>query len=56
MLNDKTSSKAANGQPQVRAAYQTPSLRVYGDVRSLTEAGAGSVAEGMAMISMMKFP
>lgn len=40
----------------VRRDYSQPKLIQYGDVRELTEAGAGSLDEGAAMVAMMRFP
>lgn len=54
-----TSEKAqAADSVLVRRSYSQPKLTQYGDVRDLTEAGAGSGPEGPgnAMTAMMRFP
>jgi hypothetical protein len=47
---------AASGS-RGRAAYKTPELAEYGQLRSMTAAGAGSLQENaMPMTNLMKFP
>jgi hypothetical protein len=53
MTKNETTSKVDTTK---RSAYATPQLRVYGDIRSLTEGGSGATMEGMAMTSLMRFP
>lgn len=56
-VNSKNDDQAQPGHSaQVRRSYNQPKLTQYGDVRDLTEAGAGSLSEGSAMVAMMRFP
>ncbi len=56
-VNSMTSEQAqAADSVLVRRSYSQPKLTPYGDVRDLTEAGAGSLSEGVAMVAMMRFP
>ena len=37
-----------------RRAYRGPRLRAYGCILSLTAGGSGPMAEGMAMVALMR--
>ena len=34
--------------------YTAPSLKCYGELRALTQAGSGGLMEGMAMMSLVR--
>lgn len=51
MFNDQVLKQT---QPAARQPYVTPQLTTYGLIRDITAGGAGSVAEGGAMVGMNK--
>lgn len=56
-VNSNNNDQASVGESAlVRRSYSQPKLIQYGDVRELTENGAGSLSEGNAMVAMMRFP
>jgi len=46
-----STSADANTKPQ-RLPYTSPSLKIYGQLRDLTEGGSGIIAEGMMGTAM----
>ncbi len=50
-----STSAEANAKPQ-RLPYASPSLKVYGQLRDLTDGGSGTIAEGMMGTALMRFP
>jgi hypothetical protein len=52
-MNNETvsTSAAATDKPQ-RLPYTSPSLKVYGQLRDLTDGGSGAVLEGAMMTAI----
>lgn len=55
-MNTETVSTSAEAtdMPQ-RLPYTSPSLKVYGQLRDLTDGGSGALAEGAMMTALMRF-
>jgi len=51
---DSTLAVASNDEPQ-RLPYTSPSLKIYGQLRDLTDGGSGVIAEGMMASALMRF-
>lgn len=51
---DSTLAEANNDKPQ-RLPYASPSLKIYGQLRDLTDGGSGAIAEGMMATSPTRF-
>jgi len=56
-MNTETvsTSAEANTQPQ-RLPYASPCLKIYGQLRDLTDGGSGAIQEGMMGTALMRFP
>ncbi|MEO8001770.1 MAG: hypothetical protein ABI644_07830 [Arenimonas sp.] len=56
MKNETVSPSVQANTKAQRLTYTSPSLKVYGQLRDLTDGGSGAVTEGMAMTNTMRKP
>lgn len=49
-----STSAEVTDKPQ-RLPYTTPNLKVYGQLRDLTDGGSSGIAEGAMMTNLMRF-
>ena len=56
MNSNEVSTSAEAIEKAQRLPYNRPSLKVYGQLRDLTDGGSGAVTEGMAMTNVMRKP
>jgi len=54
MSNETVSTSAEAKEKDQRLPYNSPSLKVYGQLRDLTDGGSGVIVEGMAMTNLMR--
>ncbi|MGH8050674.1 MAG: hypothetical protein ACREPB_08465 [Arenimonas sp.] len=55
MNTKKVSTSAETSAKTQRLPYTSPSLKVYGQLRELTDGGSGALAEGAMMTALMRF-
>jgi len=56
MNSNKVSTSTETTQNAQRLPYASPSLKVYGQLRDLTDGGSGALAEGAMMTALTRFP
>lgn len=54
--NTTVSTSAETTEKARRLPYTSPSLKVYGQLRDLTDGGSGPLAEGAMMTALTRFP
>ena len=56
-MNDKVVSTSAVAKDEKqRLPYTSPKLKVFGQLRDLTDGGSGVIQEGMMGTALMRFP
>lgn len=56
MNSNTVSTSAETTEKAQRLPYASPSLKVYGQLRDLTDGGSGVLAEGAMMTALTRFP
>ena len=56
MNTEIVSTSAEATENTQRLPYNSPSLKVYGQLRDLTDGGSGVLAEGAMMTALTRFP
>ena len=56
MNSNKVSTSTETMQPAQRLPYASPILKMYGQLRDLTDGGSGVLAEGAMMTANNRFP
>lgn len=55
MNTEIVSTSADTAENTQRLPYTSPSLKIYGQLRELTDGGSGVLAEGAMMSALMRF-
>lgn len=51
-MNDKVVATSAVAQDKQRLPYTSPKLKVFGQLRDLTDGGSGAILEGTMMTAL----